>query len=106
MPSLFGYAHRNWREAGVRGGLPVPCIKLTDLVQRLQICYHLTTSGKFTEAVEKLRNILLSITLLIVDTRQDISEAQQLLVICREYILGTVFFLFFRIFICDNNTEN
>ncbi|KAF7380761.1 hypothetical protein HZH66_014137 [Vespula vulgaris] len=59
-----------------------------NLVQRLQVCYQLTTGGKFAEAIEKLQAILLSIPLLIVDTRQDIAEAQQLIQICREYILG------------------
>uniref|UniRef100_A0A1B6DMQ1 Coatomer subunit alpha n=1 Tax=Clastoptera arizonana TaxID=38151 RepID=A0A1B6DMQ1_9HEMI len=87
-PSLFGYANRNWRESGAKNALPVACMKLTDLVQKLQMCYHLTTSGKFSEALEKLRSILLSITLLVVDSKQDISEAHQLVIICREYILG------------------
>lgn len=53
------------------------------------MCYQLTTSGKFIEAIDKLRNLLLSVPLLIVDTRQEIAETQQLLQICREYILGT-----------------
>jgi len=87
-PSLFAYPHRNWKEAGPKGGHPVTWIKLSDLVIRLQQCYQLTTAGKFSEAIEKLRNLLLSIPLLVVDTRQDVSEAQQLLQICREYIIG------------------
>ncbi|KAH0556550.1 hypothetical protein KQX54_000837 [Cotesia glomerata] len=49
---------------------------------------QLTTGGKNTEAIEKLQDILLSVSLLVVDTRQDIIEAQQLIQICREYILG------------------
>lgn len=48
----------------------------------------MTTGGKFAEAVEKLQSLLLQITVLVVDSRQEISEAQQLLKICREYILG------------------
>ncbi|KAJ8876168.1 hypothetical protein PR048_024077 [Dryococelus australis] len=88
LPSLYGYPHRNWKDAGPRNGLPAIGLKLADLVQRLQLCYQLTTAGKFGEAVEKLRSLLLSIPLLVVDTRQEISEAQQLLQICREYILG------------------
>ena len=46
-------------------------MKLNDLVQRLQSCYQLTTGGKFAEAIQKLRAILLSIPLLVVDTKQD-----------------------------------
>ncbi|XP_054261634.1 coatomer subunit alpha-like [Macrosteles quadrilineatus] len=87
-PSIFAYPHRNWKEAGPKGGHPVIWVKLSDLVSRLQQCYQLTTAGKFSEAIDKLRNLLLSIPLLVVDTRQDISEAQQLMQICREYIIG------------------
>jgi coatomer subunit alpha len=54
----------------------------------LQVCYQMTTGGKFQEAVEKLRSLLLSIPLLVVDSRQEVAEAQQLLQICRDYILG------------------
>ncbi|CAF3925511.1 unnamed protein product, partial [Rotaria sp. Silwood1] len=47
-------------------------------VGRLQITYRLTTNGKFQEAVEKFRSILLSVALCIVESRQDILESQQL----------------------------
>lgn len=53
-----------------------------------QAAYQLTTGGKFQEAVQKLHAILLSITLLVVDSKQEISEAQQLFGICREYMVG------------------
>jgi coatomer subunit alpha len=56
-----------------------------------QSCYQLTTGGKFAEAVEKFKTILLSIPLLVVEGRQEIAEAQQLLLICKEYILGETF---------------
>jgi len=85
---LFGYPQRNWKEAGSKGGIPAVGLKLNDLVQRLQIAYQFTTQGKFPEAVEKFRSILLSIPLLVVDKKQDISEAQQLVEICKEYIVG------------------
>ena len=48
----------------------------------------MTTGGKFQEAIYKLQAILLSVTLLVVDSKQEISEAQQLLGICQEYIVG------------------
>lgn len=88
IPSLYGYPQRNWKESNPKSGLPAVGLHLTNLVQRLQVCYQLTTAGKFIEAVEKLQAILLSVPLLVVDTRQDIAEAQQLIQICREYILG------------------
>ena len=36
-PDLFGYPHRNWKEAGAKSGLPSVGLKLNDLVQRLQV---------------------------------------------------------------------
>jgi len=88
VPSLYGYPQRNWKDATPKTGMPAIGLHLADLVQRLQVCYQLTTNGKFAKAIEKLQGILLSIPLLVVDTRQDIAEAQQLIQICREYILG------------------
>lgn len=53
-----------------------------------QAAYQLTTGGKFQDAVQKLHAILLSVALLVVESKQEISETQQLLGICREYIVG------------------
>ncbi|RMB90615.1 hypothetical protein DUI87_32879 [Hirundo rustica rustica] len=88
LPALYGFPHRNWKEAGPRSALPAVGLRLTELIQRLQLCYQLTTAGKFEEAVEKFRLILLSVPLLVVDNKQEIAEAQQLITICREYIVG------------------
>lgn len=66
------YCYR--KEAGEKGGCPAVGLKLADLVQRLQVGYQLTTSGKFSEAVEKFRAILLSVPLLVVQTKPEISE--------------------------------
>ncbi|NXM92984.1 COPA protein, partial [Sylvia borin] len=88
LPALYGFPHRNWKEASPKNALPAVGLKLTELIQRLQLCYQLTTAGKFEEAVEKFRLILLSVPLLVVDNKQEIAEAQQLIAICREYIVG------------------
>lgn len=82
---------------------------LADIFVVVQGAYHLTTAGKFQDATSKFRDILLSATLLVVDNKTEISEvsvnrrvmflinamcslcslqAQQLMNICREYILG------------------
>ncbi|ENN79199.1 hypothetical protein D910_09097 [Dendroctonus ponderosae] len=88
LPPIFTYPLRNWKDATVKTGLPAIGISLNDLVAKLQVCYQLTTGGKFTEAIEKFQNLSLFITLLVVDTKQDIAEAQQMLRICSEYICG------------------
>eukprot|EP00731_Ephydatia_muelleri_P009629 Em0005g215a len=88
LPALTSYPQRNWKDATARTGLPVVPVKLSALVQMLQIAYQLTTAGKFQEAVTKFHHILLSVTLLAVDSKSEATEAQQLMAICREYILG------------------
>ncbi|XP_044765066.1 coatomer subunit alpha [Coccinella septempunctata] len=88
VPSLYYYPLRNYKENNPKTSLPAGGIQLNELVQRLQACYQLTTSGKFTEALEKFQNLLLCVTLLVVETKQEVSEAQQLLKICSEYICG------------------
>ena len=63
-------------------------LKLSDLVTRLQSGYQLTTSGKFGEAMDRFRAILLSIPLLVVESKQEEQEALQLKEICCNYLVG------------------
>lgn len=88
IPTLHTYPQRNWKEGSNKNSVPAVGCKLNDLIQRLQTCYQLTTSGKFQEAIERFRTLLLNVLLLVVETKQEITEAQQLLEICQEYILG------------------
>jgi len=39
LPSMTNYPHRNWRDAGAKGGLPNTPVKLDDLVAQLQDAY-------------------------------------------------------------------
>lgn len=52
-------------------------LRLSDLITRLQQCYQLTTAGRFEEAVERFRAILLSVPLLVVDNKQEIAEVRR-----------------------------
>lgn len=74
LPCLHGHPQRNWKEAGAKQGLPAVGLRLSDLIARLQQCYQLTTAGRFEEAVERFRVILLSVPLLVVDNKQEIAE--------------------------------
>merc|ERR1712088_11296 len=87
-PSLPHYPLSNWRDATPKTSLPAIGLKLVDLVTRLQSAYHLTTSGKFGEATERFRSILLSIPLLAVETKAEEQEAAQLKEICCNYLVG------------------
>lgn len=53
-------------------------LRLSDLITRLQQCYQLTTAGRFEEAVERFRSILLSVPLLVVDNKQEIAEVSNI----------------------------
>jgi coatomer protein complex subunit alpha (xenin) len=81
------------KEAGARGGLPAVGVKLNTLVQRLQIAYQLTTGGKFQEAAVKFQDILLHVTLLVVDSKQDISEVRLVEILVYNHSDSELFFL-------------
>ncbi|VVC28200.1 WD40-repeat-containing domain,Anaphase-promoting complex subunit 4, WD40 domain,Coatomer alpha [Cinara cedri] len=89
-PSLFVYPNRNWKENGSINNKPVLDITLYQLLNELQVCYQLTTAGKFPETIAKFRSILTSVPLLCVDTKQEISEVTQLVHICKEYLVGLI----------------
>lgn len=88
ISGLYAYPSRNPHSQNPKQILPAIGLKLNDLIQRLQKSYELTTTGKFGDAVDNFRSILLSVPLLVVETKQEIAEAQQLLEMCREYIVG------------------
>ncbi|CAF1084468.1 unnamed protein product [Adineta steineri] len=89
LPALYAYPLRNWRDAhSPELFFPAVGLKLEELVGRLLAAYRLTTNGKFQEAVVIFRSILLTVPLFVVESRQDILESQQLIEICKEYIVG------------------
>ncbi|XP_003387772.1 PREDICTED: coatomer subunit alpha-like [Amphimedon queenslandica] len=88
LPPLLGYPHRNWREAGAKGGLPATALRLSDLSNRLQLAYQSTTGGKFQAAVDIFKSIMMDIPLLVVDNKDQVAATQHLLSKCREYVLG------------------
>ena len=51
-----------------------------------QSAYQSTTSGKFQDAVVKFRNILLSVTLLVVDNKSEISEVSECVCVGGGYV--------------------
>lgn len=57
-----------------KGALPAVALTLKELASQLQGAYGLTTQGKFLEATGKFRQILLSIPLLMLDSKQEIQE--------------------------------
>ncbi len=85
---IYAYPSRVSNQNNPKNLLPSIGLRLNDLIQRLQKAYEMTTNGKFIEGVESFRAILLSVPLLVVENKQEIAEAQQLVEVCREYIIG------------------
>lgn len=88
LPPLLGYPARNWKTAPLKEQMPVLSITLQYCMDKLREASQLTTGAKFVEAVEAFQGVLLSVTLLAVDTRQELNEAQNLVRICKEYLVG------------------
>lgn len=76
-------------------GVPSGGYRIEDLEKRLTDCYALFSGGKFSEAIERFRNLLLSTVFLqiyITDTPLSVSDrekrAKEIISVCKEYILG------------------
>ena len=68
--------------------LPLVVNKLTTLIGQLQQAYQLTTQAKFSEAVDRFRQLLYGTLFVLTETPDDTAELKQLVGICREYVLG------------------
>lgn len=50
--------------------------------------YKTVTEGKFTEAYKLFEGILLTIPLLVVETRKEVDEVKELLTIAKNYLVA------------------
>ncbi|CAL8128781.1 unnamed protein product [Orchesella dallaii] len=83
VPALPFYPIRGGKVLAPAVGKP-----LEDLVKKLKGCFESTTKGDFPCAVEKFRSLLLNIPVVFIDDKSDLSFVQELVILCREYILG------------------
>ncbi|RZC55738.1 hypothetical protein C5167_014589 [Papaver somniferum] len=89
-PVITLAVERGWSESvspNVRGP-PALVIKFFQLHEKLNAAYKLTTSGKFSEALHLFLGILHSIPLIVVDSRREVDEVKELIIIAKEYVLG------------------
>lgn len=73
------------------GGAAAPCafVTMDQLVERLKNkCYKLTTEGSFEPALQAFQSIIVDSLLLAVNTRPEEDEINELIDICREYVIG------------------
>ncbi|KAK8529965.1 hypothetical protein V6N13_102853 [Hibiscus sabdariffa] len=81
---------RGWSESAspnVRGP-PALVFNFSQLDEKLKAGYKATTAGKFTEALRLFLSILHTIPLIVVESRREVDEVKELIIIAKEYVLG------------------
>ncbi|XP_076892088.1 coatomer subunit alpha-1-like [Bidens hawaiensis] len=81
---------RGWSESAspnVRNP-PALVFSFSQLEDKLKAGYKATTAGKFTEALRVFMSILHTIPLIVVETRREVDEVKELVIIVKEYVLG------------------
>lgn len=93
-PSLIIGANRNFKDAAQAGkqwrnALPAIGVKLETLTgPMLQAAYQAFKNGKFESCGELMRKVLYKIPMLVLDGREEVEDAEGLLILVREYIVG------------------
>ncbi|GFP95169.1 coatomer subunit alpha-1 [Phtheirospermum japonicum] len=89
-PVISVAVERGWNESAspnVRGP-PALIFSFSQLEEKLKAGYKATTVGKFSEALKHFLSILHTIPLIVVETRREVDEVKELIVIVKEYVLG------------------
>ncbi|XAR64161.1 hypothetical protein NMG60_11024402 [Bertholletia excelsa] len=89
-PLISMAIERGWSESASPNmrRLPGLVFQFYQLEERLKAGYKATTNGKFTEALRIFLGILQTIPLVVVDSRREVDEVKELIIIVREYVLG------------------
>ncbi|CAM8968901.1 unnamed protein product [Rhodiola kirilowii] len=89
-PVLSLAVESGWSESAspnVRGQ-PALVYNFSQLEEKLKSAYRTTTAGKFTEALRLFLSILQTIPLIAVESRKEVDEVKELIIIVKEYVLG------------------
>ncbi|KAK8490280.1 hypothetical protein V6N11_048206 [Hibiscus sabdariffa] len=81
---------RGWSESGSPNVRCPPALvfNFSQLDEKLKAGYKATTAGKFTEALRLFLSILHTIPLIVVESRREVDEVKELIIIAKEYVLG------------------
>ncbi|KAF9586896.1 hypothetical protein IFM89_039873, partial [Coptis chinensis] len=81
---------KGWIEAANCNAWCAPALVLnfSQLDDKLKAAYRATKDGKFTEALRLFLSILQTIPLIVVDSRREVDEVKELIVIAKEYVIG------------------
>ncbi|GMN55752.1 hypothetical protein TIFTF001_024870 [Ficus carica] len=89
-PAISLAVERGWTESATPNvrGPPALVYNFSQLEEKLKAGYRATTSGKFTEALRLFLVILHTIPLIVVESRREVDEVKELIIIVKEYVLG------------------
>ena len=88
-PAIKSYMKRDSvksNDSKTMKSLPCTTVRSEHLHESLKTAYRAFTSGQFTDCMESMQNIIVSIPLVIAGSRNETNELKELLDICREYI--------------------
>ncbi|KAH6765096.1 Coatomer [Perilla frutescens var. frutescens] len=89
-PVLSVAVERGWSESAspnVRGP-PALVFSFSQLEEKVRAGYKATTAGKFSDALRHFLAIMHTIPLIVVETRREVDEVKELIIIVKEYVLG------------------
>ncbi|KAF8020121.1 hypothetical protein BT93_G0735 [Corymbia citriodora subsp. variegata] len=89
-PVISLAVERGWSESATPNvrGPPAVIYSFSQLEEKLRAGYRATTAGKFTEALRLFLSVLHTIPLIVVESRREVDEVKELIIIVKEYVLG------------------
>ncbi|KAL0314629.1 UNVERIFIED_CONTAM: Coatomer subunit alpha-1 [Sesamum angustifolium] len=89
-PVISIAVERGWNDSATPNVRRPPALvfNFSQLEEKLKAGYKATTAGKFSEALRHFLSILHTIPLIVVETRREVDEVKELVVIVKEYVLG------------------
>ncbi|WVQ95246.1 hypothetical protein IAU59_002341 [Kwoniella sp. CBS 9459] len=89
LPPLRYHVRRNPEATELREFLPLSVFNYDDLkANEVAEANRLFARGKFVEALAAFRTVLQKLVVVVVDSESDAEEIRELVVTCREYIVG------------------
>ncbi|KAL2927244.1 Coatomer subunit alpha-1 [Bienertia sinuspersici] len=81
---------RGWTESTSPNVRKQPALvfNFSQLEEKLKAGYKSTTQGKFSDALRIFLGILHTIPLIVVESRREVDEVKELIIIVKEYVLG------------------
>lgn len=88
LPPLEIHMRRNPEETEGRSVLPVVAKSLASVAAEMRSAYASFRKAAFAEAAATFRSVLQSLLLVVATTAEEEAEVRELVITCREYILG------------------